>query len=310
MGGVISTQAINGARILVTGITSDVARPVAEALAKENEVFGAARFRDAGARDALHTAGIKTARLDLVKGDLDDLPADIDYVLHFAVVKSDKWGVALDGNVGGAALLMERYAGARAFLHVSSTAVYQPDGHRAFDEEAPLGDSHRNYFLPTYSITKIGAEGVARHGARRWDLPTTIARLNVPYGDFGGWPAFHLAQMADGQGVGVHPDAPSEFHPIHSDDMVAMVPRLLEVASVPATIVNWGGDERTSIEEWCAFMGELTGLEPNLVATTQSLASVALDLTKMHELVGHTTVSWRDGFRRMVEAQRPDLLKA
>jgi len=35
---------------------------------------------------------------------------------------------------------------------------------------------------------------------------------------------------------------------------------------------------------------------------------VCLDLTKMHELVGHTTVPWREGFRRMVAAQRRDLL--
>jgi UDP-glucuronate 4-epimerase len=296
------------ARYLVTGITSEVARPVAETLAKEHEVIGAARFRDAAARDRLHAAGVQTARLDLVKGDLSDLPEQVDYVLHFAVVKSQKWGVDLDGNIGGLALLMERYAGATAFLHCSTTAVYQPDGHTAFTEDAPLGDSHRNYFLPTYSICKIGAEAAARHGARRWNLPTTIARLNVPYGDGWGWPMFHLALMEAGQDVGVHPDAPSEFHPIHSDDIVAMVPRLLEVASVPATTVNWGGDERVSVEQWSAYLGELAGLSPTLTATDQSLASVCLDLTKMHELVGHTTVGWREGFRRMVAAGRPDLV--
>src|SRR3954463_9070043 len=127
------------ARYLVTGITSDVARPVAEALAKEHEVTGAARFRAESARDSLHAAGIKTARMDLVKGDLDDLPTDIDYVLHFAVVKSQKWGVDLDGNVGGLALLMERYADARAFLHCSSGAVYKPEGGTApWTEDAPL----------------------------------------------------------------------------------------------------------------------------------------------------------------------------
>jgi UDP-glucuronate 4-epimerase len=296
------------ARYLVTGITSEVARPVAETLAKEHEVIGAARFRDAAARDRLHAAGVQTARLDLVKGDLSDLPEQVDYVLHFAVVKSQKWGVDLDGNIGGLALLMERYAGATAFLHCSTTAVYQPDGHTAFTEDSPLGDSHRNYFLPTYSICKIGAEAAARHGARRWSLPTTIARLNVPYGDGWGWPMFHLALMEAGQDVGVHPDAPSEFHPIHSDDIVAMVPRLLEVASVPATTVNWGGDERVSVEQWSAYLGELAGLSPTLTATDQSLASVCLDLTKMHELVGHTTVGWREGFRRMVAAGRPDLV--
>src|SRR5947199_9675735 len=105
------------ARILVTGVTSDVARPIAEALAKENDVTGAARFRDEAAREPLHAAGVKTARLDLVNGDLSDLPDKVDYLLHFAVVKSQTWGVDLDGNVGGLALLMERYADARAFLH-------------------------------------------------------------------------------------------------------------------------------------------------------------------------------------------------
>src|SRR3954466_1998979 len=292
------------ARYLVTGVTSDVARPVAEALAQEHEVVGAARFRDAAAREPLHAAGVKTARLDLVKGDLSDLPDEVDYVLHFAVVKSQKWGVDLDGNVGGLALLMERYAGARGFLHCSTTAVYQPDGHTAFSEDSPLGDRHRNYFLPTYSICKIAAEAAARHGARRWQLPTTIARLNVPYGDGWGWPMFHLALMEAGQGVGAPPTPPRPVPPIPSDDIVATVPKLLEIASVPATTVNWGGDERVSVEEWCDYLGELTGATPKLETTEQALASGCLDLTKMHELVGHTTVGWREGFRRMV-AGRP-----
>jgi UDP-glucuronate 4-epimerase len=299
-----------GARILVTGVTSDVAKPVAAALAAAGaEVTGAARFRDPGPREALHDLGVRTARLDIVKGDLTDLPKDVDYVLHFAVVKSGKWPVDLDGNAGGLALLMERYAGARAFLHCSSTAVYQPDDHVAFTEDSPLGDSHRNYYLPTYSISKIAAEAVARHGARRWNLPTTIARLNVPYGDYGGWPLFHFAMMEAGQPVAVHPDAPNLFHPIHSDDIVAMVPRLLAVASVPVTVVNWGGDERVSVEEWCAYLSDLTGVPAKLEPSENSLASVALNLGRMHDLVGHTTVGWREGFRRMLEAQRPGLLR-
>jgi UDP-glucuronate 4-epimerase len=297
------------ARYLVTGITSDVARPVAEALAKENDVTGVARFRDESARDALHAAGIKTARADLAKGELDDLPDEVDYVLHFAVIKSDKWGVALDGNIGGVAYLMEKYAGIRGFLHVSSTAVYQPDGHRPHDEDSPLGDSHRNYFLPTYSITKIGAEGAVRHGARRWNIPTTIARLNVPYGDYGGWPFIQFQMAEAGMDVAVHPDAPSQFHLLHSDDMIATVPRLLEIASVPATVVNWAGDEVVSVEDWCAYMSELSGVAVKCVPSEQSLASVVLDLTRMHELVGHSTVPWREGFRRMMETHRPDLVR-
>src|SRR5205807_10433823 len=105
------------------------------------------------------------------------------------------------------------------------------------------------------------------------------------------------------------PPPPRESNPIHSDDIVGMVPRLLDVASVPATVVNWGGDERVSVEEWTAYLGELTGLTATCEPSEQSLASVCLDLTKMHDVVGHTSVPWQEGFRRMVAAQRPDLLK-
>jgi nucleoside-diphosphate-sugar epimerase len=301
---------ISGAKVLVTGVTSEVARPVAFALARENDVYGAARWRDAAAREPFESAGVKPVYLDVVKGDLDGLPEKVDYVAHFAVVKSGKWPVDLDGNVSGLLLLMERYADARAFLHCSTSAVYEPHPTEEAHEDSPLGDNHRAYYLETYSICKIAAEAAARHGARRYDLPTTIARLNVPYGDGGGWPMFHLALMEAGHEVAIHEVAPNTFQPIHSDDIVAMVPRLLEVASVPPTVVNWAGDERVSVEEWTAYLGELTGLTPKLAVSEHSIASGTVNLDRMHELVGHTTVKWRDGMRRMVESLRPDLLKS
>ena len=83
-----------------------------------------------------------------------------------------------------------------------------------------------------------------------------------------------------------------------------------EIAGVPPTTVNWAGDEQVSVEEWTAYLGELTGLTANLVVSEHSLASGRVNLDRMHELVGHTTVHWKDGMRRMVQALRPDLLKA
>jgi nucleoside-diphosphate-sugar epimerase len=301
---------ISGAKILVTGVTSEVAKPVALALAKDNEVYGAARWKDASAREPFESGGVKPVFLDVVKGELDDLPEKVDYVAHFAVVKSGKWSTDLDGNVGGLSLLMERYADAKAFLHCSTSAVYEPHPHDEAYEDSPLGDNHRAYYLETYSICKIAAEAAARHGSRRYNLPTTIARLNVPYGDGGGWPMFHLAQIEAGQEIALHEVTPNTFQPIHSDDIVAMVPRLLEVAGVPPTTVNWAGDERVSVEEWTTYLGGLTGLTAELGVSEHSLASGMVNLDRMHELVGHTTVHWRDGMRRMVEAMRPDLLSA
>jgi hypothetical protein len=95
---------------------------------------------------------------------------------------------------------------------------------------------------------------------------------------------------------------------LHADDIVATVPRLLEIATVPATIVNWAGDDVVSIEEWVAYLSELTGLDGKTEQTAQTLASNVMDLTKMHELVGRSSVPWRDGVRRLVEARHPELL--
>lgn len=46
MTGRIERRAASGERILVTGVTGWVADPIATALATDDEVVGAARFRD------------------------------------------------------------------------------------------------------------------------------------------------------------------------------------------------------------------------------------------------------------------------
>jgi UDP-glucuronate 4-epimerase len=294
-------------KILLTGPTSQVALPIALALAPDNELHGLARFSDAAARERLEAAGVCCHATDLAEDPLDDLPDDFDYVLHFAVVKTGDWGRDLAANVEGLGRLMAHCRGARAFLHCSSGGVYAPPGHTPAREADALGDNH-HALMPTYSICKIAAEAMARFAARQWDLPTTIVRLSVPYGDNGGWPWYHLMMMKSGVPVPVHPHAPSLFNPIHEDDIIAQLPRMLRIADVPATVVNWGG-EPASIEAWCTYLGELTGLEPKLLHTERTIASLPLDLTKLHALVGETKVGWREGIRRMVEARNPELLQ-
>jgi nucleoside-diphosphate-sugar epimerase len=238
---------------------------------------------------------------NLGSGDFSAVPSDVDYVLNLAVVKSNKWDLDLAANAEATGLLMEHCHNATAWFQCSSTGVYQHAGAHKLRETDPLGDNHRA-IMQTYSITKIAAEAVVRTCARLYDLPTTIARLNVPYGDNGGWPAFHLAMIETGQPVPLHPDRPNVFNPIHEEDIARMLPGMLDAASVPATIVNWGGSESATIEEWCALLGETVGQEPEFVETEATIGSVTIDTTKMHELVGRTEVDWRDGMRRMVAA--------
>ena len=90
---------MDGTKILVTGATGQVALPVAEALAPDNEVWAIARFRDTTARQRLEAAGVRCVTVDLVAGDLTGLPDDFTYVLNFAVAKAGRWGADLDGNL-------------------------------------------------------------------------------------------------------------------------------------------------------------------------------------------------------------------
>ena len=88
-----------------------------------------------------------------------------------------------------------------------------------------------------------------------------------------------------------------------------MVSPLCSVKAHPKPI-NWGGKDTVSIEDWCGYLAEITGLEARFETSASALGSLELDLTRMHELIGPTQVDWRDGIRRMVQTHHPDLLAA
>lgn len=300
---------MRGFKILITGPTGQVAAPLAKALAGENEVWGIARFSDAAARADLERSGIRCQPVNLASGDFSAIPSDFDYVLNLAVAKSGRWNKDLAANAESVGLLMAHCADAQAFLHCSSAAVYDPPDDEPRTEDTALGDNHKSLF-PTYSISKIAGEVVARTMARALGVPTTIARLNVPYGNNGGWPFYQMEMMLAGTPIPVPPGAPARYNPIHEDDVIAMLPGLLSAASVPATTVNWCGDQTVSLQEWCTYIGELVGREPQFAESDQALRGGPTDTTRLHELVGGSTVDWRDGMRRMVATFHPDLVDA
>ena len=300
-------QAMRGSKILITGPSGQVAAPIARALAADNEVWGIARFTDAAARENLEKAGVRCETVNLAAGDFTGLPCDFDYVLNLAVAKSGRWDKDLAVNAESAGLLMAHCRRAKAFLHCSSAAVYDPPDDEPRTERAALGDNHKPLF-PTYSISKIAGEVVVRTMARVLGVPSIIARLNVPYGDNGGWPFYQMEMMLAGIAIQVPPGGPAAYNPIHEDDIIATIPKLLEAAAVPALTVNWCGEQTVSIQEWCTYLGSLVGREPVFEESTQALRGNPTDVTRMRELIGGTTVHWRDGMRRMAAKFHPELV--
>ena len=301
---------IAGKKILITGPTGQVAEPVVAAWAPVADVYVLARFSSEQDIQRMQDLGATCLKVDLADPQgLTQVPTDFDYVLNFAVVKTGNFDYDLAANGEGVGRLMLHCRSASAFLHVSSGAVYEYAGHEPLSEDAPLGDNHRAMF-PTYSISKIAAETVCRFVAHQYGIPTTIARLSVPYGDNGGWPYYHLLMMEQGIPIDVHPEAPNNYNLLHVDDYLEKLPRLLAAASVEVTTVNFGGSDVTSIEQWCAYLTELTGLKPVFNENPRAFGSLNVDTNRMHELIGPTEVPWKTGIRRQVEVLAPHLLKA
>jgi nucleoside-diphosphate-sugar epimerase len=300
-------------KILVTGPAGQIAFPLVEELARDNEVWGIARFGDPGTRERVEKVGVTTAVVDLADPDFSPLPSRFDHVLHFAIFQTSSldYDHAMRVNAEGTGLLMDRFHEARSCLVVSSTVVYDinEDPTHELAEGDPLGDSRQPYSRP-YPMTKIAQEGVARTMARLRRLPTTIARMNVSYGPNGGMPAYQLDQLVAGQPVSLLSGGPTLYNPIEQADINAQVPKLLEVASVPATIVNWAGDDVVQSEDWLRYLGELIGVEPEFVYDRVGICSRPCDNSRRRALIGDCSVGWREGMRRMAETRHPDRVLA
>ncbi len=303
-------KTLRNEKILITGVSGQIAFPIAEYLAKDNEVWGIARFRDEAARRRVEAAGITTRSVDLAEGGFSGLPDDFTYVLHLAVFQQPKpdFDWALKVNAEGTGLLMSRFRKARAFLVMSTCSVYArpSDPRQPIKETDPLGIAVTPH-APTYSISKIAQEAVARFVAREWNIPTIIPRMNVSYGPNGGLPAYLFDMMLAGKPVPIESDYPSVCNPIHQDDINRQVAGLLAAASVPATIVNWGGDEAVDIRDVCLYMGQIAGLEVNFQPIRGFIQHSCIDNTLRRKLIGDCTIGWREGMRRMIAARHPEV---
>ena len=307
------TMRLSGEKILVTGAAGQIGLPMVEWLAKENTVFGAARFRAEGSELKVAGAGATPLRVDLAAGDFSDVPADFTYVVHLAAYIGPNADInrAMRNNAESVGLLMQHCRRAKAVLVMSTQSVYRPhpDPEHAYAESDPLGETN-SAFAPTYSMSKIGEEAVARACARIFSLPVTIARMNASYGANGGLPAYETDAVLAGQTVLTRSE-PSWYSPIHQDDINLQLAPLLEAASVPATIVNWAGDEVVSVQEWCGLAATFAGIPAHVEAVaSEGPAGAVADVTLRRSITGPCTVGWREGIRATIEARHPELKTA
>jgi len=298
---------LDGQKILITGATGKIAFPIARALAKRNEVWGAARFTKPGDAQRLTSVGVTPLKLDLSRGDLSGVPDDFTHVFHAAVdVGTSGWRRCVQTNAQHSGSLLHHCRRSKGFVYCSTGSIYRYQGRRPLTEADGPGVPDR----ANYSFSKIAGEAVCTWVAEQFRIPLTIIRICSTYGPLGGAPADRLELMLKGKPVPLHPDKPNNFNPIYEDDYVELGIRAMQAASLPPLVVNWAGSETVSAEDYCAYMGELVGVRPVFEYTPSVHTPLWPDVTYMHQVLGRTTVHWRDGFRRMIEARHPELLKS
>jgi len=296
---------LSGRRVLVTGASGLVAFPVAVELAKSNEVFAVARFSDPEQRRALEAAGARAIPFNLAEEDLSPLPRSVDVVINYAVLPPNHKD-AYTLNAGGTGRLARRYRDCEAFVHGSTGSLYQYQGERPLREDDPYG-LHSS--IEPYSASKIAAEFLLKHLSEDYRMPTTIVRIFSFYGPRGGAVAQRIDQVARGLPISVYPGVRNVYTPLYEDDYVEKTIAAVGIASAPAEIINIGGTEPVTTQEYCEMAGEILGKKP-VFAENSHAWPIWADTTKMVRKLGPNHIAMREGVRRVIEGATARLANA
>ncbi len=295
---------LKGKKILVTGLTGNFGGSLAYALARDNDVWGFARFGRPGQQKYWEGVGVHTVVGDCAASAYPGLPDDFDYVIHSAAdTQPASFEAGMRGNAEAPARLMAHCRKARAFMHISTAAMYamHPDPRHEYTEEDPVGSASQVH----YEGTKLAGEGAVRGMAAYLGLPTVVCRLGLQYGSFrtGGLLGIILKTVLDGAPVLLPAAQTNVLRPISDDDAVRFLEPLLNAASTPPLTVNLAGDEDISTQDVVKLFGELAGVAPQIVMTDIfDYPTCLYDARRRRQIAGACQVPLKDGLKRMYQS--------
>ena len=301
---------MQGQKVLFVGGQGPVSAPAARLLAADNQVFAMARFSDPKAREKLEASGVTCLVHDLLD-PFDDLPTDFDYVYHTAMPMSSvfeplgRWPDSFDTYADATGRLMAHLPGLKGFLLASTASVYDPPGGATAVPETHSFGIHTS---AAYAFTKVANEQIVSYLSRSLRTPATIIRVHNASGVDGGPMRDRLDLIVQGKSIPLHDGGPNHARPIFEPDVARLGVAALEAGRIPPLVVNWCGDDLTTIEEYCTYMARLIGREPVFEYTSAAWPPLVLDTTFRNEVLGPCKVSWQDGCRMLVEQCYPDLV--
>lgn len=287
---------MKGQKILVVGATGLIGCPLAKKLAKENQVYGLARFSKKGLKEELDKHGITSIEMDVAGGDFRVLPSDFDYVFNeLLYLNTQDLEKSLQVNTFPVIMLLERFKSCKGMILGSTGSVYGKSEERK-SEDAPLNASN------AYEISKYCADMFATYYSRQYDIPTVILRYYTPYSTSRG-----LVRNVIGRIMADKPVQAGEklYCPMFISDVVELTIKAAGVCTSPANIVNIGGEELVSMKELAAMTGKVINREPSFVPCSEKRSdSEICDSTKRKRILGSEKVPLHEGIKKTWEAYR------
>lgn len=188
-------------------------------------------------------------------------------------------------------------------MPISAATIYAPieETYHRYAETDFLGGGKAPW-SPASPASKMMSEAVAGFCARAFNVPTTIARLFMPYGDPRLGASLDIEAMKRGEEIFLR-NGPQPQSLIHVDDMCAQLEAMLGSAGVPPLVTNWAGDDDVTSEEWCEIAAKRLGLTPKFrrVQVAGAHGGFLADTSKRRTITGPCKVAFRQAFDYLVD---------
>jgi UDP-glucuronate 4-epimerase len=309
-------------RALVTGCAGFIGSHLTEALLNDgDEVVGVDCFNDNYGRPiklqylerARDWASFDFVPIDLSRGALEDLVADVDVVFHLAAepgVRSS-WGDRFETYVRNNIMATQHVldaarANPRArVVYASSSSIY---GHA---ESYPTHEDVVPRPYSPYGMTKLAAEHLSLVYAANFGLDVVALRFFSVYGprqrpDMA-FTRFCLAALRD-EPITVFGDGSQIRDFTYVDDVVAGLRQAAVSQIATGSVYNIGGGSSISLRETLDILAEVSGLELDVHYTSAEQGDVkqtGADIEKARRELGFapsTTVD--EGLARQFEWAR------
>jgi nucleoside-diphosphate-sugar epimerase len=94
---------------------------------------------------------------------------------------------------------------------------------------------------------------------------------------------------------------------MYIDDAAEKMAVAATVASVPPLVVNFGGSETCSVQDYTKMAADILGVEVSYRESASAYYPIWADVERMHATLGPCKVSVSEGIRRVVEARKSRL---